>query len=320
MTMNIFFYEAFEEEHNALVANGASSLDSGFTWKTIQEYGSAEPPAPIISIRTQSVIPPEWAPKLKAILTRSTGYDHLTRYCRATGANAPACGYLPLYCNRSVAEQALTLWMALLRRLPEQMAHFSSFARDGLTGREAAAKRLLVIGVGKIGSEIVSIGRGLRMEVRGIDLVKRLPDLEYVSFEEGAPWADIVAVAMNLTDANAGYFSAEKLAMLKPGALLINIARGEFTPLKPLAEAIESGHLGGAGLDVFEQETKVGPNLRSNAELDKSSPLYRLSQAKNVILTPHNAFNTAEAVQRKSQQSVEQLKHFLENGTFIWPI
>ena len=73
-------------------------------------------------------------------------------------------------------------------------------------------------------------------------------------------------------------------------------------------------------LDVFEQETKVGPNLRSNGELDKASPLYRLSQAKNVILTPHNAFNTAEAVQRKSQQSVEQLKHFLENGTFIWPI
>ena len=60
--------------------------------------------------------------------------------------------------------------------------------------------------------------------------------------------------------------------------------------------------------------------VRSNGELDKASPLYRLSQAKNVILTPHNAFNTAEAVQRKSQQSVEQLKHFLDTGTFIWPI
>ena len=318
--MKVFFYEAFEEEHQALLANGAGALDSGFTWKTIQEYGSPEPPAPIISVRTQSAIPPEWAPKLQAILTRSTGYDHLTRYCRATGKNAPLCGYLPLYCNRSVAEQALTLWMALLRRLPEQMEHFSSFARDGLTGREAAAKRLLVIGVGKIGSEIVSIGRGLKMEVRGIDLVHRLPDLEYVSYEEGAPWADIIAVAMNLTDANAGYFSTERLGMLKPGALLVNIARGEFTPLAPLAEAIESGRLGGAGLDVFEQETKVGPNLRNNADLDKSSPLYRLSQAKNVILTPHNAFNTAEAVQRKSQQSVEQLRNLLEKGAFIWPI
>ena len=125
---------------------------------------------------------------------------------------------------------------------------------------------------------------------------------------------------MNLTDVNAGYFTADRLAMLKPGALLINIARGEFTPLEPLAQAIESGHLGGAGLDVFEQETQVGPNLRNNAELDTRSPLYRLSQAKNVILTPHNAFNTAEAVQRKSQQSVEQLKHFLEKGAFIWPI
>ena len=103
--MNVYFFEAFEEERAALVKYGAESLDAGFTWKTIQEAGMTEPPAPIISVRTQSAIPVEWAPKLKGILTRSTGYDHLSRYRLASGHAELPCGYLPLYCNRTVAEQ-----------------------------------------------------------------------------------------------------------------------------------------------------------------------------------------------------------------------
>lgn len=321
--MKTFFFEAFDEEREALLAFGCDKLDHDMSWKTIQEYFSDGipdmPPADIISVRTQSIIPLKWAPHLKAILTRSTGFDHLTRYCAAV-QQPPKCGYLPLYCNRSVAEQALTLWMALLRRLPLQMSHFSSFDRDGLTGRETFGKRLLVIGVGHIGAEIVSIGRGLGMEVKGIDPVKKMNDLEYTTFEEGASWADIVAVAMNLNDTNNGYFSAERLAMLKPGALLVNIARGDFTPLAPLADAIESGRLGGAGLDVFEQETAIGPSLRGNAQMDSDSPLARLARHPNVILTPHNAFNTIEAVRRKSEQSVQQLRNFIDTGAFIWPV
>ena len=321
--MKTFFFEAFDEERNALLEFGCSELEHDMSWKTIQEYFSDGipdmPPADIISVRTQSIIPPKWAPHLKAILTRSTGFDHLTRYCAAV-QQAPKCGYLPLYCNRSVAEQALTLWMALLRRLPLQMSHFNSFDRDGLTGQETFAKKLLVIGVGHIGSEIVAIGRGLGMEVKGIDPVRKMDDLEYTTFEEDAPWADIVAIAMNLNETNNGYFTAERLAMLKQGALLVNIARGDFTPLKPLADAIENGHLGGAGLDVFEQETAIGPSLRSSSSMDSDSPLARLARHPNVILTPHNAFNTIEAVRRKSEQSVQQIRHFIQTGAFIWPV
>ena len=128
--MNIYFFEAFEEERAALVKYGAESLDAGFTWKTIQETGMTEPPAPIISVRTQSAIPVEWAPKLKGILTRSTGYDHLSRYRLASGHAELPCGYLPLYCNRTVAEQALLLWMALARKLPVQTRQFKAFNRD----------------------------------------------------------------------------------------------------------------------------------------------------------------------------------------------
>ncbi|MEM6801373.1 MAG: hydroxyacid dehydrogenase, partial [Bacteroidota bacterium] len=93
--MDVFFYEAFEEEQEALKHFLPDHIKAGFSWKTIQEYGADAPPAPIISVRTQSNLPAEWANNLDAILSRSTGYDHLKAYLRLTGKDV-ACGHLPL--------------------------------------------------------------------------------------------------------------------------------------------------------------------------------------------------------------------------------
>src|SRR5437016_5494652 len=106
--MDVYFYEAFEEEVAALRRYLPSHVHADFTWKTIQESGDTEPSAPLISIRTQSVIPAAWAGKVRGIISRTTGYDHLV------GQRIP-CGYLPHYCTRAVAEQAIMLVMALLR-------------------------------------------------------------------------------------------------------------------------------------------------------------------------------------------------------------
>ncbi len=111
--MDVFFYEAFAEEAEYLQQYLPSGIAAEFTWKTVQEYGTAEPPAGLISIRTQSVIPLSWAAKLAGILSRSTGYDHLEKYQEQGNYNLP-CGYLPAYCSRAVAEQAMLMWMALL--------------------------------------------------------------------------------------------------------------------------------------------------------------------------------------------------------------
>ena len=124
--MDVFFYEAFEEEEQALRRLLPPGLRTGFVPSTIQEHGDHHPPAPIISIRTQSEIPPTWASELRAILARTTGYDHLKTYRDQTGSKLP-CGYLPKYCSRAVAEQAMLLWMSLLRKLPAQMEHFKSY-------------------------------------------------------------------------------------------------------------------------------------------------------------------------------------------------
>ena len=133
--MDIFFYEAFSEEEEALRRYLPQNISAGFTHETIQESGHASPPATLISTRTQSFIPREWGRHIKGILTRSTGYDHVISFLAGSGKQIRA-GYLPLYCSRAVAEQALLLWLGLMRKIRSQLAHLPHFNRDGLTGTE----------------------------------------------------------------------------------------------------------------------------------------------------------------------------------------
>lgn len=300
--MDVFFYEAFAEEVEALRACLPATIRAGFAAATIQETGQRQPPARLISIRTQSRVPPGW--DLVGIVSRTTGYDHLT------GLKIP-CGYLPLYCARAVAEQALLLWLALLRKLPQQITQFARFDRDGLTGGECAGRKLLVVGAGHIGSEIVAIGRALGMEVRRVDI---LPERADISIEAGLPWAEIIVCAMNLTADNAGYFDYRRLKQARRGALFINIARGELSPTADLARLLDEGHLGGVALDVYDREAEVAVELRAGRAT------FPLAGRPNVMLTPHNAFNTREALARKAEQTARQVEQFLRSGRMPWPV
>jgi D-lactate dehydrogenase len=304
---DVYFYEAFEEEVEALRRHLTGTLRVGFTGKTIQETGDLEPPAKLISIRTQSVIPAGWASKLSGIVSRTTGYDHLV------SVKIPY-GCLPSYSARAVAEQAMLLWMALLRKLPEQMQHFARFNRDGLTGWECAGKKLLVVGVGNVGSEIAKIGLGLGMTVRGVDILQKHPFVTYVSIDEGLPWADIIVCAMDLTSDNAGYFNYERLKRARRGVFFVNVARGEHAPTGDLVRLLDEQHLAGVALDVYEDEPELATALRAG------KGTFPLARHPNVILTPHNAFNTHEAVERKAEQTVQQIEQFLKTGKFLWPV
>ena len=315
--MDVYFYEAFEEEADALKSLLGNQLSYDLTNKTIQEAGHITPPARLISIRTQSIVPVDWANKLDGILSRSTGYDHLKKYLEKVHTQIP-CGYLEEYATRAVAEHAILLMMALIRRLPQQMMQFQHFDRDCLTGGECADRNLLVVGVGRIGSEIVRIGSALGMNVQGVDIVQRYKELRYVNKEEGVAWADIIICAMNLTNENHGYFSYNLLKKAKRGILFINIARGEHAPLSGLLKLVQEHHLYGLGLDVFEDEPNVAVALRSghtNTSAEVQT-LAALLQHPNVLFTPHNAFNTIEAVRRKSQFSVDEVMYFLKNKNF----
>jgi D-lactate dehydrogenase len=319
--MDIFFFEAFTEEAEQIKRFLPPDLDAGFTGDTIQEYGQEEMPAPIISIRTQSIIPLDWASKLSGILSRSSGFDHILKYLNDCLVDIP-CGYLPTYCRRGVAEQAMLLWLALLRKLPQQINSFSSFNRDGLTGRECLGKTLLVVGVGNIGYEIVSLGRALGMQTLGVDIVQRYSDVDYVDIQDGIGVADVIVSAMNLMPENTGYFSYELLKNAKPNAVFVNVARGELSPVGDLIRLLEEKRLAGVALDVYSHENLLAVSLRSGKKCDDKEvcDIHKLAAFPQTILTPHNAFNTSEGVERKAQQSVEQAIYFIKNGTFIWPV
>ncbi|MFA6584496.1 MAG: NAD(P)-dependent oxidoreductase [Elusimicrobiaceae bacterium] len=320
MKPDVIFYEAFEEEQAALKKYLPAGINAVYTRLAAGE-GACEdqPPARVISIRTQSVIPARW--KLDAVLSRTTGYDVVERYLSETGQRIP-CGYLPKYCARAVAEQAMLLWMALLRRLPRQIEQFKTFNRDGITGRECSGKSLLVCGVGNIGSEIHAIGKGLAMRVRGVDIAEKFGDVEYVSLEEGISGADIIAVSMNLTSENKGLFSQKLLKRAKRGAIFVNVARGELSPCAELLPLLKEGVLGAAGLDVYNNEPELGAALRSGRrpQSEEASAAFEMAAMENVIFTPHNAFNTIESVERKAEQSARQLEEFFRTGGFIWPV
>lgn len=318
-----YFYEAFAEEAERLLHHAAEAgLRVAATPHTIQEAGHSAPPAPVISVRTQSILPTGWAPSLRGLLSRSTGYDHLLAYRDATGNACPPLGYLPLYCARAVAEQALLLWTALLRRLPAQLRQFDAFDRDHLTGHENAGRTLAIWGVGNIGRQIWRIATALDMTVLGVDPVQRHADVAYTTPEEALARADILVCAMNLTPRNRGYFTAERLALTRRRPILVNIARGEFTPAAVLETALDQGQLSGVALDVYNEEASLAVALR-NRQPDQltadNQALLRLQKRPDVLLTPHNAFNTAEAVERKSEQSIRTLRELLQTGAFLWP-
>jgi D-lactate dehydrogenase len=321
LMFDVYFYEAFEEEAEALKRFMPGSVRAAYTGQTIQEIGHTSPPARIISVRTQTVLPPVWAESLDAILSRSTGYDHLLAYA-AKVSRCPALGHLPLYCHRAVAEQAAMLWLALLRRLPVQIRQFQTFHRDTITGLECKGRTLIVVGVGNIGGEVCRVGQGLGMKVIGVDLQPRHKDIEHAPLEQALPQADIVVAAMDLNRSSRGFFNRERFGLFKRGSIFINIARGELSPSTSILAALNEGILAAAGLDVYDHEAELADYLRSGLSTNDPEVKATLELAKrdNVLCTPHNAFNTVESVERKSEQSVQQVLAFLERRQFLWPV
>src|SRR3989344_2946777 len=316
---DVVFYEVFKEEEKTLEKFLPAKIRARFVSKTIQECREALPSARLISVRTQSRIPREWAAYLDGVFTRSQGYDHLVAYQRAAGKNV-ACGYIKEYCSRAVAEQAVLVMMVLLRKLKKQMVSFATFSRDGLTGFECRGRRALVIGVGHIGTEIVTIARGLGMTVKGADPCRRIKGLGYVALAKGLPWADVVFCACPLTDKTKVMLDYNVLRKVKKGAIFVNVGRGEISPAKDLARLLSKGILGGIGLDVFDEEHTLADSLRARRADARARRVLKLKDKNNVVFTPHNAFNTREALEGKARLSAEAINHFLRRGTFSDPV
>ena len=262
-------------------------------------------------------------PALKLIATRSTGFDHIdTALCAERGIIV--CN-VPVYGDNTVAEHVFVLLLALSHRLFEaaERARSGPFSPAGLTGFDLAGKTLGLVGTGAIGRHVVPIAHGFGMHVRAFDIA---PDFDfatregfsYLSFDDLLTTADIISLHVPSTPRTRHLVSADAFRRMKDGVVIINTARGDVIDTQELIKALKSGKVSAAGLDVLPDE----PMLREEAELicsvDCDGHDLRtlvadqvLLRMPNVIVTPHSAFNTREAIARIAETTVENIKTYL---------
>jgi D-lactate dehydrogenase len=264
-------------------------------------------------------------PNLQFVATRSAGYDHVD-VATATERGI-VVSRVPHYGTRTVAEFAVALMFALSRnafRAYTDMLQRSDLKElECYEGFDLAGKTLGVVGTGAIGRSTCQIARGIGMQVIAYDVV---PDHEfahatgirYDALETVLAESDIVTLHVPSLPETHHLINAERLAHMKPGSYLINTARGEVVDTKSLVEALESGHLAGAGLDVLEGEHAlreevhllhqggVDPALWETLVADHS-----LIDMPNVIVTPHIAFNTKEAKREITEITLDNVAAFM---------
>jgi D-lactate dehydrogenase len=281
--------------------------------------------AEILSIFIRSPITSEVLermPRLRLIATRSTGYDHIDlEACRKRGV---VVSNVPRYGENTVAEHTFGLILALSRNIHKAYVRTTrgDFTLEGLRGFDLKGKTLGVIGTGSIGLHVVRIARGFGMEVLAYDirpqpLLAEVLGFRYVSLEELLSESDIVTLHVPLTPATYHLIDWSKLQQMKRGAILINTSRGGVVDTDALLRALDEGILSGAGLDVLEGEELIEEEralLQMPEAEEKLKAVVRahlLLRRENVVITPHIAFNSHEALQRILDTTVENIQGYL---------
>jgi D-lactate dehydrogenase len=264
----------------------------------------------------------ERLPALKLIATRSTGYDHIDlAYCTERGI---AVSNVPTYGENTVAEHVFALLLAISHRLIEAVnrARSGEFSPAGLQGFDLEGKMLGVIGTGSIGRHVIRIAKGFGMAVIAFDV---RPDqrfaesmrFRYTDLDALLTASDIITLHVPARPETENMIGRAQFARMKDGVVLINTARGSLIDARALIQALRSGRVAGAGLDVLPDE----PLIREEAELICSIFCGRhdlrnlvadhiLLHMPNVVVTPHSAFNTREAVARIVETSVANIEAF----------
>ncbi|MDO8555679.1 MAG: NAD(P)-dependent oxidoreductase [Nanoarchaeota archaeon] len=251
--------------------------------------------ADIISTVVQSKLTKETLQQLtnlKLIATRSTGYDHI---------DLPTCkekkitvGYAPDYGTQAVAEFSIALMLRLTKL-------------HTLPSIELSGKTLGIIGTGRIGKNVIALAKQFNMRIIAYDInqdhkAAQEYNYTYTSLETLLKEADIISIHAMLTKENHHLINKETIKLLKPTAYIINTGRGALVQTEALLEALEQKRIAGAALDVWEEEQ----------EPDHIA-IQHLKQLPNAILTPHIASKTQEALQRRTQTTINNIRAYLNN-------
>lgn len=293
----------------ALVENNAS------------EYASAEIVSTFIYSHLNAEVLQQ-LPRLKLIATRSTGFDHIdTEYCQKHGIKI--CN-VPYYGDNTVAEHVFALLLAISHKIIEAVdrTRRGDFSLQGLQGFDLRGKTIGVIGTGAIGRYVIRIANGFQMNVLAFD-IKPNSELEsrfnfrYVSMDELLSTSDIITLHIPATVQTHHLLSKKEFDKMKKGMILINTARGSLIDNKAFLEAVSDRTIAAAALDVLPEEPAMREEVellhsayRQRYDLDSLLADHLTLRLRNVIVTPHSAFNTREAVQRILDVTVDNIATF----------
>lgn len=256
--------------------------------------------------------------KIKAIATRSTGFEHIDiSECRKRGINV---FNVPFYGENTVAEHTFALILDLSRKIHKSYERTirGNFSLDGLRGFDLKGKILGIIGFGHIGMHVARIAKGFEMNLLVYDVIenKKLSKefgFEYVSFTDLLKKSDIITIHCPYNKKTHHLINKGNISLIKKGAYLINTSRGGIIETSAMVNALARGELGGAALDVLEEEHLIKEEAQllshnfSRKNLENLLHNHLLLTFGNVIITPHNAFNSVEALKRIIDTTFENI-------------
>lgn len=265
-------------------------------------------------------------PNLKLIATRSTGYDHIDlSYCAARGITV--CN-IPAYGVNTIAEHTVGLMLALSRKivLSVERTRKGDFRLDGLRGFELAGKTLGIVGLGRIGTRVAQLAKAFEMRVivatRRQDSAKEKElGISFVDLPALLQSSDIVSLHVPLTSETKHLINKDNVRIMKKGSYLINTARGGVVETEAILWALTQEILAGAALDVLEEECSLkeeralltGEFLKT-CDLKTQLLNHVLLTRENVLITPHNAFNSEEALREIVQATIENIRAYLQGN------
>ncbi len=260
-------------------------------------------------------------PNLKMIATMSTGFDHID-LSETKKLKVPVCN-VPTYGENTVAEHTMALLLGLTRKLFPSVKRVKEGSYDfhGLRGVDLKGKTLGVVGTGHIGAHVIKMAMAFELNVIAYDAfpnedLAKKTGFKYVTLAKLLAESDIITLHTPLLPTTYHLLNKNNIKKIKKGAYLINTARGALVDPEAIVWGLQNNHLAGVGLDVLEDE-----NLIQNHELVISSDKNKIKTTlfnemiidhPNSIVTPHNAFNSIEALQRIVDVTVENIKSFAD--------
>jgi D-lactate dehydrogenase len=324
--MKIAFFETSKEDEVYLKNALSQEHELIFTHKPLSnDTISVAKDCEIISLFIYSTMQApllEQLPKLRLITTRSTGFDHID--ILACGQRGIAVSNVPHYGENTVAEHTFALILALSRNVHKSYARGlkQNYSFEDLHGFDLKEKTIGIIGTGHIGLHAIRIAKGFGMHVLATDVhentfLSEILHYRYTSLEEVLSSSDIISLHLPLSEHTKHLINKDNIRTIKRGALLINTSRGGIISNEALEEALDTGILSGAGLDVIEGEEflkeekqLIDKNDGNRSQFETLKNTHAFLSRDNVVFTPHIGFYSVEALERILSTTVKNITTF----------